>query len=561
MSEATKDVFISHASDDKEKIVRPLVKVLDQERISYWYDEDEIDLGDTITKKVNEGLSNSRFVVVVLSPAFMQKGFPQAELHAALHEQASTGKVRILPILAGSDQERQRILNEIPLIKSTAYVSWNDDPKHVVDMILRRLRPESKSLARVCFISSEYPPRVFGGLGIHVQELTRALGTHIDVDIVLPKASRDKYKSSSARVHITELANANATYDEPVSWLRFADFAAERIVRMARANRPSAIHCHDWVTILAGVKCKWLLDIPLVFHLHLPNRSVLCASVENLGLVCADLITVNSEAMSQDLSDRRLLLRSVEVIKNGVDRDLFKPCDDWPDDDGYVLFVGRLVEQKGVEYLLRAFYYVREKFPDARLKIAGEGPYQEALERLSTNLMLSPQVEFLGWKTGPELARLYQKARVVVVPSIYEPFGMTALEALACKRAVVASDVGGLAEIVQHKTTGFLAEPKDELDLAQWLMTLLANADLRNQMGEAGCAFVLNGGYTWPAIADQYIKLYKTLQGKPVDRTIPKRAAEFRDQIRSVARELAPVLRQGDYNVLDKLFSWMDSPA
>jgi hypothetical protein len=91
MSEATKDVFISHASDDKEKIVRPLVEVLDQERISYWYDEDEIDLEDTITKKVNEGLSNSRFVVVVLSPAFMQKGFPQAELHAALHEQASTG--------------------------------------------------------------------------------------------------------------------------------------------------------------------------------------------------------------------------------------------------------------------------------------------------------------------------------------------------------------------------------------------------------------------------------------------------------------------------------------
>lgn len=172
-------------------------------------------------------------------------------------------------------------------------------------------------------------------------------------------------------------------------------------------------------------------------------------------------------------------------------------------DDGYLLYVGRLVEQKGVEYLLRALYYVREKFPDIRLKIAGEGPFRPWLERLSTNLLLSGQVEFLGWRTGQELARLYQRALVVAVPSIYEPFGMTALEAVACQRPVVASRIGGLKEIIQNKVTGFLAEPNDDLDLAQWLMTLLSNADLRNRMGEAGRASVSSKGYTWPRIAQQ----------------------------------------------------------
>jgi glycogen(starch) synthase len=544
MPDVKRDFFICHASEDKQEIVRPLVQALGEEGISCWLDEAEIHPGDSISNRVSGGLANSRYVLIILSTAFSHKWYPGAELSTVLLGQASTGEGRAIPLLVGSEEQIARIFEQLPQpLRDRAYIRWKGDPRDVVDHLLPLLGRESKPVRRVCFISSEYPPNVFGGLGVHVEQLAKALGEHIDVDIVLPTIGTE-YESRSPRVHPHSLANASASYDDPVSWLRFAELAADKIRRLAEENRPDVIHCHDWVTVLAGIKCRWALGIPLVFHLHLPNRSPLCASVENLGLLCADLVTVNSEAMSEELVDRNLVIRRAGVVKNGVDRDLFRPGEDWPSDGGYILFVGRLVEQKGVEYLLRAVYYAREKFPDVRLKIVGEGPFRPLLERLCTNLTISREVDFLGWKTGPELARLYQQARLAVVPSIYEPFGMTALEALACGRPVVASRVGGLKEIVKHRVTGFLAEPKDHLDLAQWLMTGLASEDLRNSLGQAGGEFVSQkAAYTWPRIAQQFVKMYRTLQGKPLDLAEPRGAWKFIDQIDNVARELSPAYR------------------
>ena len=114
----------------------------------------------------------------------------------------------------------------------------------------------------------------------------------------------------------------------------------------------------------------------------------------------------------------------------------------------------------------------------------------------------------MPWVQHEGLAKLYQGARLVVIPSVYEPFGMVALEAMACKRAVVASRVGGLEEIVEHSKTGFLVQPKDHLDLAQWIMTLLADTELRNRMGEAGYKRVFTQGYTWPNVAADVSQLY-----------------------------------------------------
>jgi glycosyltransferase involved in cell wall biosynthesis len=318
------------------------------------------------------------------------------------------------------------------------------------------------------------------------------------------------------------------------------------------------IHCHDWVTVLAGVRCRWRHNIPLVFHLHLPNRTPLCASIENLGLACADLITVNSEGMRAELRERSQVLglesRPIHVIRNGVDLDIFRPREDWPADDGYILFVGRLVAQKGLEYLLRAFYYIHEKFPDVRLKIVGNGDLGAQLQRLRTNLMIPAQlVDFVDpaqWMTRPEVAELYQGARVVVVPSIYEPFGMTALEALACQRPVVASRTGGLMETIKHDVNGFLAEPGDELDLAQWIMTLLSDPALRSRLGKEGRER-LSQEYTWPWIARRTMQLYRDLN-RYLDRDVPPTAYELKDRIITLADR---VPRFNSWTVRD-LFDW-----
>jgi glycosyltransferase involved in cell wall biosynthesis len=282
--------------------------------------------------------------------------------------------------------------------------------------------------------------------------------------------------------------------------------------------------------------------------------------VENLGLACADIITVNSDAMSEELRTRSrkldLPLKPIHVIPNGVDLATFDPCSDWPADDGYVLFVGRLVAQKGVEYLIRAFYYAHahERFRDVRLKIVGDGELDSELKALAKNLLLSDeQVEFEStspWLTRPEVANLYQRARVVVVPSIDEPFGMTALEALACQRPVLATNVGGLPKLITPNVNGFLAEARDELDLAQWLMTLLADGALRARLGQEGRAG-LGTKYTWLAIAQQFIGLYRGLRG-PVDKTVPRAADQFKDEISRVAHELDP----GISSELGDLFDW-----
>jgi glycosyltransferase involved in cell wall biosynthesis len=554
MAEPKRDIFICHASEDKPRIVEPLVAALLKKKVTLWYDKAEIIPGDNVPEKINEGMRSSRYVAVVLGPTFAEKPYAKFEMFGALHADASEEGVRLIPILAGTEEEKRATLEKFPLIGAISHIPWEGDPAPVVAAILRRLGREARSVSRVCFISSEYPPKLVGGLGVHVNELTRSLAARIHVDVVLPSPGGGRYRPPPAQVELHALAKAEPRYEDPVSWLYFANHAANRILGLAETARPDVIHCHDWVTVLAGIKCRERLKVPLIFHLHLPNRSKLCASIENLGLVCADLVTVNSQAMAESLGDRQLPIRSSKVVKNGVDADLFRPCEDWPADDGYVLFVGRLVKQKGVEYLLRAVYYAQQRLPDIRLKVVGDGELRPMLERLCKNFLISDKVEFLGWKEGAELVRLYQKARVVVVPSIYEPFGMTAIEALACQRPVVASKVDGLGDLIEDGVTGYRVAPGKPLDLAQWIMTLLSDPGLRERMGEAGRRFVVDNGYNWTTIGGQFINFYEDLAAKPLRRPPSEAVAEFKGQIEELAVEMSPSLR--GTAVLKELFAW-----
>jgi glycosyltransferase involved in cell wall biosynthesis len=395
---------------------------------------------------------------------------------------------------------------------------------------------------RACFVSPEYPPRMFGGLGSHVEQLSEALGQHIDLDIVLPSHRPDYQDPPHSRIRLIPLTRSDPSYLIPTTWLDFALEVADKIDSMVMEGASfNVIHCHDWVTVLAGVRCRWRHNIPLVFHMHLPIPNLLEASIENLGLSCADIVTVNSDSVREDLLHRsRTLgfeLERMKVINNGVDLTIFHPREDWPVDDGYILYAGHLAQHKGPEYLLRAFYHVQLEYPDIRLRILGNGDLWSRLHRLRVSLKIpEQQVEFIRttqWLTRQEMARHFQGARVVVIPSLYETFGMVAIEALACQRPVVVSNTGGLAQIVKHHVNGFLAEPRNEWDLAQWIMTLLAHPGLRHRMGVEGRR-QLHSGYTWPNIAQQFIALYRDLQ-QPRTRDIPLQAYEFKTQIEELA--------------------------
>ena len=136
----TKDIFICHASDDKEEVVRPMVEALHQANITCWYDEAEIDWGDSITEKINQGLRVSRYVVVVFSEAFIGKNWPERELNAVLNKEASTGEVKVLPLLVGSEKTQAEIISVYPLLNDKRYLPWDGDLRKIVAAMVSRLR-------------------------------------------------------------------------------------------------------------------------------------------------------------------------------------------------------------------------------------------------------------------------------------------------------------------------------------------------------------------------------------------------------------------------------------
>ena len=134
-----KDVFICHASEDKPEIIKPLVEAFKREGISYWCDEAEIKWGDSIIEEVNEGLSISRYVIVVISKYFLSKNWPKRELNSALSIEASTGKVRVLPLVAGTEEVRSNIFQKYPILNDKFYLTWENDSQKIIDALKIRL--------------------------------------------------------------------------------------------------------------------------------------------------------------------------------------------------------------------------------------------------------------------------------------------------------------------------------------------------------------------------------------------------------------------------------------
>lgn len=134
-----KDIFLCHASEDKVEVVRPLFQAMTDAHISCWLDEAEIHWGDSITQKVDEGLRKSRYVIVVLSQVFLDKKWPQRELNSSLNIEASTGEVRVLPLVVGNEATKEAIMNQFALINDKLYLSWNGSTGPIIEALLKRL--------------------------------------------------------------------------------------------------------------------------------------------------------------------------------------------------------------------------------------------------------------------------------------------------------------------------------------------------------------------------------------------------------------------------------------
>ncbi|MCS7095017.1 MAG: glycosyltransferase family 4 protein [Thaumarchaeota archaeon] len=221
------------------------------------------------------------------------------------------------------------------------------------------------------------------------------------------------------------------------------------------------------------------------------------------SLRLADLIAVCSDWLRSLVETNHGYGSKMVTIHNPIDFDRFKVEGA---EGGPLVIVARLHRVKGIDVAIRALAHLTESSPDVpELLVVGDGPERPRLERLSEELGVADRVEFLGHRPDPE--RWMRLARVVIVPSRYEPFGMPAAEAGAAGRPVIASAIGGLKEIVVDGVTGLLARPDDHVDLAFKIQRLMSDENARRRMGEAARARVLRN-FTPEAVAPKLMSFY-----------------------------------------------------
>lgn len=384
---------------------------------------------------------------------------------------------------------------------------------------------------QIGIVTREWPPDVYGGAGVHIEHLVAAL--------------RSLPAGPDIDVHCFGDPRPDATAHAVPAGLREANGALQAVgvdVEIAAAlGGADLVHSHTWYANGAGMLAALVHGIPHVVTAHSlePRRPWkadqlgggyrLSSWVERSAYLAADAVISVSHGMRTDVLDAYPDLdpARVHVVGNGVDAEAYRPVDA-PDvvrglgvdpDRPYALFVGRITRQKGVMHLLRA---AEQLPPEFSLVLCAGAPDTPAERQQVADAVAELQTRRGGvvWieemLPREKLVPLISAATVFVVPSVYEPLGIVNLEAAACGTAVVASDVGGIPEVVDDGRTGLLVhyDPQDvaafEAGLAARMAELLADPQRAAAMGAAGRERVL-AEFGWPAIAQQTVEVYSAV--------------------------------------------------
>lgn len=382
---------------------------------------------------------------------------------------------------------------------------------------------------RVLMLSWEYPPRVVGGLARHVQELSRALAGDLEVHVVTCSVEGGTLaRDRGVWVHRTDPIGPRV--DEFMPWAgQLSHAILARAFRVAAEAGPfDIVHAHDWTTALAGVGLKRELGLPLVATIHATEwgrNGGLASSMQRRisdleWFLCYEAwrVIVCSLHMQNEVGAVFGLPRDkVRVVPNGVDADQFEQAHairlrgagaQFASDERIILFVGRLVREKGVHTLIEAMPKILSYWPGARLIVAGCGPAEASLRESAASLGLGGKVSLVGFVPDEERNRLYGMAAVAVVPSLYEPFGITALEAMAAGTPLVAADTGGLAQIMKHGANGWLFYAGNPNSLADAVLHVLHCPQAAGEVAAAARQEVLST-YDWGAIAHKTRDVYE----------------------------------------------------
>jgi len=316
---------------------------------------------------------------------------------------------------------------------------------------------------------------------------------------------------------------------DPISLLQVPLFIISQLIavfKCLKKEKIDIIHAHwSFPQGLIGLFYNCIYNIPYVVTIHGSDiyslKHPIFAYLNRLVLRRAAACTVNSEETGR-ITKRLSGLKNIQTVPMGIDTRLFNNKKTRPlsnsDCTGnrYILFAGRLIDWKGVDFLLMAIPIILNKFPKTTIRIVGNGPERLRLKQKASDLGIENNVLFLGQIPHNKLVDYYSTADVFVLPSYKkesgetEGLGVVLLEAMACGVPVVGSNVGGIPSIVKHEKTGLLARPRDSEDLSEKICILLENRNLREHVIENARQMVLEN-FTWETIADKFINLYETI--------------------------------------------------
>ncbi|ACU72139.1 glycosyl transferase group 1 [Catenulispora acidiphila DSM 44928] len=424
-----------------------------------------------------------------------------------------------------------------PLRELTMTKEENDAMALVRATVPAPPRPASRSL-RILMLSWEYPPVVVGGLGRHVHALARNLvraGHQVTVATRhAPGAPLDEIVEGVRVVRAPDDPPA-IPLDTPhlLAWtMAFNHTLTRAALHAADTGEYDLVHAHDWLVTHAAITMRDHLRVPLVATVHateagrhqgwLPgdlNRAI--HSVECWLGAEAERVLVCSKYMGREVG--ALLgvpAAKTEVIPNGVDIPRWSPNpaevaaarSRYAGNGPLIGFAGRLVYEKGVQHLLHAVPELRRRHPGLRVVIAGDGPQRGELEATAGRLDLHHEVSFTGFVPARGLSSTMASTDAMVVPSIYEPFGLVALEAAAAGAPLAVSETGGLAEIVEPGVTGLRFAVRDAGALTESVSSLISDREAARTMADAARTMVRER-YGWDDVAVATAEVYAGVVG------------------------------------------------
>ncbi|MGE5529481.1 MAG: glycosyltransferase family 4 protein [Patescibacteria group bacterium] len=399
---------------------------------------------------------------------------------------------------------------------------------------------------RLLMLSWEYPPLAVGGIARHVHDLSSALARR-GIEVTVLTVGGPGLERIERRGPLT-VRRALPGHPHPHDFIGHImqlnlNLLQEALGLTITGERFDLAHAHDWVTAYAGKAVKHGLGIPLVATIHATeygrNNGLhnslqsyisdaewwLCYEAWRV-ICCSRYMAAEVQRVFQLPGDK------VRIVKNGVNPEGLEAGPIPPGfrarfaapDESIIFFVGRLVPEKGVDVLLDAMPRVLAACPRTKLVVSGRGGHGEALREHARRLGIFHRVLFADYLDDAERNLLYRLAGAAVFPSLYEPFGIVALEAMAAGAPVVVSDTGGISEIVEHGRNGLKAQTGNPVSLAENIIWLLqhpgqASAMAREAMEDA------RRGYDWNELALETIGVYEDVLGEDLVRAPLPQAA------------------------------------